>query len=175
MISIGVALYLCTRHHLILWGLGQILLSLSILQWFFLMQKFGHGNEIKSQFLNSLGGHIASFFCLVPFNQWRILNCDQTQNAHHAIAIEKKFFPPINTLIYSMKNYWNIKNLFSLFPDKKTRINFIMSMLVMNIFFMLVMPNVHHFWKKFGIGYFFFLLLAERWLIKQKVNEVKAP
>ena len=73
------------------------------------MQKFAYGKELKSKLINSLGGHIASFFCLVPFNQWRILNCDPTPDAHHAMTIEKKFFPPINTLIYSMKNYWNIK------------------------------------------------------------------
>jgi hypothetical protein len=175
IISMGAALYLCTRTQIAFWALGQILLSLSILQWFFLLQKFGHGREIKSEAINAIGGHVSSFFCMVPYNQWRSLNAEHHKNAPRAIPIGKKFFPPLNALIYSTKNYWNIKKLFGLFPDKKTRIHFIMSMLVMNFFFMLVMPNVTHFWKKFGIGYFLFLVMAERWLIKQEQSPVQGP
>lgn len=172
MASMGLALYLCTRPTIALWLFGQILLSLSILQFFFLLQKFGHENELHSKWINSLGGHITSFFCLLPFNQWRILNCHLNKNSPQAIAIEKKYFPPLNVLLYSIKNYWNIKKLFSLFPDKKTRLTFILSLLVMNCFFLVVMPNIPHFWKKFGLGYFLFLVLVERWLINQQTQKM---
>lgn len=161
----SAALYLCSQARVALWIPGQILLAIAIMQSFILLQKFGEGEEIKSGIINSIGGHVTSFFCLVPFNQWRVLN---KKDEVLAIPIEKKFIPPLNVMAYSMKNYWNIKKLFSRFPDKKTRINFVLSMLVMNVFFIGVMPNVPHFWRKFGIGYVLFLLLAERKLIKQR-------
>ena len=171
----ALAIYLCTHPHLVLWGVGQLVLAAAVLQWFFLLQKFGHGTEIKSTPVNLVGGHVASFFCLVPFNQWRFLNSEQLKNSPRALPIQKKLFPPLNVLAYSVKNYWNIKKLFGLFPDKKTRLYFIMSMLVMNCFFLLVMPNVDHFWKKFGLGYLIFLILIERWLIKQQEAEKLNP
>lgn len=164
----ALSIYLCTKDQMIIWILGQICLALSVLQSFFLLQKFGHGEEIESYKLNSLGGHITSFFCLVPYNQWRFLNSRKIKDAPRAIDIEKKFFPPLNVLAYSVKNYWNIKKLFGLFPEKSTRIKFLMSIFVMNFFFLVVMPNVPQFWKKFGIGYLLFLILVERWLVKQK-------
>lgn len=166
IVNMVIAIYLCTRGHIALWILGQVLLSLAILQAFFLLQKFGRGDEFKSKRMNSIGGHISSFFCLVPYNQWRNLNT--VPGPRQAIEIEKKYPPPFNVVAYSVKNYWNIKKLFGLFPEKKIRIQFIMSMLVMNCFFLIVMPNVPGFWKKFGIGYLLFLIMAERWLMKQK-------
>ncbi|MFA6238168.1 MAG: hypothetical protein WC635_12620 [Bacteriovorax sp.] len=165
IVSMSAALYLCSQARIFLWIPGQILLAVAIMQSFILLQKFGEGEEIKSCTFNSIGGHITSFFCLVPFNQWRVLN---RPGEMLAIPIEKKLIPPFNVMAYSMKNYWNIKKLFRIFPDKKTRVNFVLSMLVMNCFFMLVMPNVPHFWRKFGIGYFLFLLLAERKLLREK-------
>lgn len=170
VLSMGAAIYLCTRFHLGLWLAGQVVLSVAILQCFFLLQKFGHGSELKSEGLNLFGGHVTSFFCLVPFNQWRFLNSENIQNAPRAIPIQKRFPPPLNVLAYSVKNYWNIKKLFGLFPEKRIRVKFIMSMLVMNCFFLLVMPNVPGFWKKFGIGYFIFLVLVERWLLKKQAK-----
>lgn len=168
----AIAVKMCSSLYIFVWLAGQLILAAAVMQWFFLLQTFGRGEEVESNIINLIGGHVASFFCLVPFNQWRYLKSEKFNLGPRGVLIEKKWIPPFNVLIYSMKNYWNLKKLFSLFPQRHVRVQFIMSSLVMNCFFLLLIPNVHHFWRKFGIGYVIFLILIERWFTKKLKVEV---
>lgn len=133
------------------------------------LTEFAREAVFKSQGLNQLGGHLASFFCLVPFNQWKEMNAGETPKA---IPLNDAYFTPVNVIAYSTKNFWNIKRLFGLFPEKAMRKRFICSMLVMNLFFLVVTPAIPGFWKNFGLGYFIFLILVERLLRSGKLTLV---
>ncbi|MGZ3787800.1 MAG: hypothetical protein ACXVLQ_04715 [Bacteriovorax sp.] len=74
------------------------------------------------------------------------------------------FIVPINVVVFSLKNFWNIKRLFSLFPQKEIRRRFIMSILTMNLFFMVIVPRIPKFWNKFLLSYVLFLVIAELYL-----------
>lgn len=164
LLSMFTALKLCGQDFWVLWVVGQFTLGASITLWFKLLQSFAAGKEIKYHWLNLIGGHIASFFVVLPFNQFRY----QTPQA---IPLEKKFFPPLNVMLYSMKNFWNIKKLFNLFPDKKIRFQFILSIFVMNFLFFYVIPTTDQFWKKHIVGYLLFLVAAERIIERQQAAE----
>lgn len=144
----------------------KFIFSIVIFFWFILLDHFSKDHFFSNSTINFVLGHISSVICLVPYNQWK----NMQKNQASVFALEKRFIAPINVVIYSMKNYWNIKRLFNLFPDKSIRMQFILSMLVMNTFFMGIIPRIPKFWSKFSLSYFLFLILAEIYLSKARHN-----
>ncbi|MBC7543852.1 MAG: fatty acid desaturase [Candidatus Sericytochromatia bacterium] len=56
------------------WLAGQALMAVAIMQWFFLLHDSGHRHFFATPALNTLVGHVASVFCLVPFTPWRTIH-----------------------------------------------------------------------------------------------------
>lgn len=167
ILTMLAAVISCTHGNVIIWITGQLILSLSCLFWFITLTEFARDKFFSSKTLNQIGGHIASFFCLVPFNQWKEMNAGIEPKA---VPLKNSFIPPANVIAYSTKNFWNIKRLWGIFPEKKFRKRFISSMLVMNLFFLVVTPSINGFWKNFGPGYILFLIIVERLLINKKLD-----
>ena len=57
------ALWLASRHNLALWALGQLLLALSLVQWFALLHECGHETLFRSKWPHAIVGRVAGFFC----------------------------------------------------------------------------------------------------------------
>ncbi|MEZ6134217.1 MAG: fatty acid desaturase [Pirellulaceae bacterium] len=74
----GVAIYLSTSNQYAIWLVGQILLSLAMLQWFVLIHEAGHKTLFRRSMLNRLSGHTASLFAGIPFDCWVLVHA-----AHH--------------------------------------------------------------------------------------------
>ena len=55
-------------------GLGQICGVIFLSQIFILQHEFGHNSLFKDSKLNSIGGHISSFFTLIPFFNWKLIH-----------------------------------------------------------------------------------------------------
>src|SRR5690349_13427466 len=70
----GLALYLSSLPSVAAWLAGQALLSMALVQWFVLLHEAGHGTLFKTRALGSLAGHLASFFCLIPFRSWQAVH-----------------------------------------------------------------------------------------------------
>lgn len=140
----------------------KILFAAIIFSWFILFDHFSTQHFSTNKWLNSFLGHISSMFCLVPFNQWKKMHEKNDQ----LMPLGNRFMAPINVIVFSMRNFWNIKRLFLLFPDKKIRLQFIASILAMNFVLMGVIPRIPKFWSKFGYSYLLFLVMAELYLKK---------
>jgi hypothetical protein len=142
----------------------RLLFSFIIFGWFLFLNEFAQKKMFQSEWINGILGHLASMICLLPFYQWKTMQ----ENKANELGLKRKWLPPLNVLIYSMKNFWNIKRLWNLYPDKLLRKKFILSILAMNTMLLGIIPRVPGFWSKFGPAYFLFLVIAEIYL--QNIN-----
>lgn len=79
------------------WGL-QVLGGVSLFRWFVILHECGHKTLFRGVRLNTMIGHLASVFCLVPYIPWRnihmqhhrwvgVIDKDPTQK--HLLKLEK--------------------------------------------------------------------------------------
>jgi hypothetical protein len=137
--------------------------SVVILFWFFLLHYLALLAPQNFKFAHKVLAMISSMICILPFYQYRYIVSDN--EAHE--SIKSRFFPPIDVVAYSMKNFWNLKRVFHFITDKKRRFHIIGNIVVMNIFFLILTPNVPHFWRHYILGYLLFLVMADQ-LLKRK-------
>lgn len=135
-----LAIFLSLRSEWYYWLVGQLMLSLVMVQWFFLLHDFGHGSFFKSKWLNETFGMVASLFALLPFYPWKYIH-----HAHHkwtgwremdpTIPERKfeeltagqirlvnfcwKFWIPIFAFTYSLQTFYKMSRLTRLFSGKK--------------------------------------------------------
>lgn len=186
-----VAITLSYSGHLLLLILGQILLGLMILQWFILLHDFGHNHFFKSETANTFWGFIASLFCLVPYSSWKAIHSkhhtwtgwqDKDPTMQTTLLVKKKehMWPltrfvwalgiPAITLMFSLKNFWNIQKLFKIFPDKKLRSEFIFSILLLILFALVVIPQIPNYWQTWLPAYLLFLIISDPLLLSQHTH-----
>ena len=67
----AVALYLSASGNLAGWLIGQLLLALTLVQWFVLLHECGHETLFRSRRVHGWIGHFVSFFALIPFHSWK--------------------------------------------------------------------------------------------------------
>lgn len=132
------------------WVLGEVLLAISMFQWFVLHHDLAHGGFFRTKALNVVVGHLSSLFCLIPFNSWR-----QVHHHHHRWSgwkdkdpsdphsqVKKlprwlirlvdfcwKFWVPTIALSFVVINFWNLRRVNQLFPDRKSRARNLFSVL----------------------------------------------
>jgi len=186
--------FLSQNQSLLEWLIGQIILSLGVLQWFSILHLSSHSQFTKNQPLDDLFGLFASIFCLVPYFQWKFRH-----DEHHQSYLEKKTDPttsiflkkekqlapllslrkfgiPIYALFYSMYNFWNFLNTFKKYKNIKIRYLFFISLLFMQSFFYLA-TKMNHFLVNWLPGYILFLFWVDQILYKQhqnpNVNQIK--
>lgn len=119
------------------WALGQILLALGLLQWFVLLHECGHGVLFRSRFSNRIVGHMAGFFCTIPFASWQPIHAmhhkwtgwqdlDPTTASLVPRPLGKaerllmnscwRFWIPAFSVVYRVSNFWNLPRLKRLLP-----------------------------------------------------------
>jgi omega-6 fatty acid desaturase (delta-12 desaturase) len=184
----GLGIRLSLQEEKGLWLLGQIILGVSILQWFFLVHDLGHNNYFRSKKWNTFWGHVASIFCILPFFPWRyihrghhywtgwkdkdptmavIVPRDLTPGRKTIINFCWKLWIPIFSVSFSLSNFWNVKKLKALYPDKFKE----------NLFSIILLPVVYglligflggaEFLQVWGLAYFLFLFLSDPLLLSQ--------
>lgn len=173
----ALSFYLAQSPYTALWLIGQIGLTVSFLKWFFLMQQFAAGNYFRSNTLNWFWGFVASIFCLVPFAQWKTMHPQKTALASDLKPFQKKMrnlawklWIPAYSLGYSIKNFWNIFRLFRLFKDRDTRLKFLLSLVMMQIFFFVLRPLIPYFWTNWIPGYVLFLMIVDVYVYNELDN-----
>ena len=148
------------------WICGQVLFAGGALMWLNLMCHFARGEIFQSPTMNSMGGHLSSCFSLIPYHQFQYVN--NVKNPQ-SIPFQNKLFPPINVVEWSTKNFWDIRRLFEVYPEKKTRTQFIKSLLVISAFFLLI-PFIPGFWKIFGLSYVLYFIMVEIFLSRGRLD-----
>jgi fatty acid desaturase len=140
MTASGLALSLSPRWWA--WAVGQLLLAVSFIQWFALLHECGHETLFRTKPLHTPLGHLAGFFALIPFRNWKSVHrrhhkwtgwqdIDPTTEAlvpRELSPLERaivnaawRCWIPIFSVIYRVNNFWNWRRLASLFPKRDER------------------------------------------------------
>ena len=124
------------------WVIGELLLAIGFFQWFVIHHDLAHGAFFRTRLLNNIFGHLSSIFCLIPFFSWK-----QVHHHHHIwtgwkdkdpsdplsqikqpkpITIRLmnfcwKYWIPVFAMTFVTINFWNLKRVNALFPDRKSR------------------------------------------------------
>lgn len=114
--------------HAVTWLLGHVILAFALLQWFVLLHECGHGVLFKSRSLNTYVGHLAGFFCMIPFRSWTAIHAMhhkwtgwQDLDPTTATLVPRelgrgermlmnfcwKFWVPAFSVLYRVSNFWN--------------------------------------------------------------------
>lgn len=126
--QLGSVIALATPVHALTWLVGSVILAFALLQWFVLLHECGHGVLFKSRTLNAYVGHLAGFFCAIPFRSWTAIHAmhhkwtgwqdlDPTTASlvpRELGAAERfvmnfcwKFWVPAFSVLYRLSNFWN--------------------------------------------------------------------
>jgi fatty acid desaturase len=137
----GIAL--STRDNVLIWLIGQILLALGMVQWFALLHECGHETLFRTRRLHTAFGHVAAFFSIIPFHNWK-----RVHGRHHKwtgwqdidpttaslvprelgraerllVNVCWRYWIPLFSVIYRINNFWNwprLKTLFSKSDDRR--------------------------------------------------------
>lgn len=141
-LATALAIGLSLHASLLVWAIGQVLLSFAFLQWFVLMHEAGHNTLFRSHRANRLAGHLAGFFALIPFPCWKLVH-----GRHHrwtgwqdldmttatlvprplsrleriAVRICWRWWIPLFSVLYRLTNFWNPPRLWRHFPRREHR------------------------------------------------------
>ncbi len=134
--------WLAWRGGVASWTAGQIALTVAFLQWFALLHECGHGTLFRARRLNTLAGHVAAAFAMIPFASWT-----HVHRRHHRWTgwqdidptavqltprprgrVERaivnacwKCWIPLFAIAYRVANYWALPRLWRMFPHRTDR------------------------------------------------------
>ena len=176
--------------HALIWVLGHIVLAFALLQWFVLLHECGHGVLFRRRSLNTLVGHIAGFFCVIPFRAWTAIHSmhhkwtgwqdlDPTTAPLVPRELGKaerllmnfcwKFWVPAFAVLYRVTNFWNPGRLAGVVKKREGRI-----LLVLNAAVLVVLYGVILWWVgplelvlAIGLGALLSLVMIEPIMISQ--------
>jgi len=138
----AVALWLSSRPETLLWLAGQLLLALALVQWFSLLHECGHETLFRTRPLHLPLGHLAAFFSLIPFYNWKRVHgrhhkwtgwqdVDPTTAAlvprplgraeRTLVNVCWKYWIPLFSVLYRLNNFWNWPRLRQLFAKARER------------------------------------------------------
>jgi fatty acid desaturase len=138
----GTGIWLSLQSSTWLWGIGQLGLSLCLVQWFVVLHECGHRTLFSAQRLNVVVGTVAGFMAIFPFYTWRSIHHQhhrwtgwQDKDPTTAVLVPDDLNPavrlilrvcwwsniPLFALIYRVNNYWNLPRLWSMFPRPNHR------------------------------------------------------
>jgi len=124
------------------WLAGQLVLAIALLQWFVVLHEAGHRTLFASRTCNVAAGHLAGFFALIPFENWR-----RVHGLHHlwtgwqdldpttAALVPRRLAPaerfvidwawrlwlPLFSTLYRLNNYWHLPRIYRFFGAVKAR------------------------------------------------------
>jgi omega-6 fatty acid desaturase (delta-12 desaturase) len=134
-----------------LWLTGQVLLGVSLVEWFVLLHECGHGTLFRARWANTLVGHAAGLLAMIPFPIWKRIHgrhhkwtgwqdVDPTTAAlaprvhpRWECAIVNvcwKYWVPLFSVLYRLTNFWNLPRVVRLFPDRAVQRQLIVSAMV---------------------------------------------
>jgi len=146
------ALWLSVRGNTWMWLIGQVLLALALVQWFAVLHECGHETLFRTKRPHIAIGHIAGFFSVIPFHNWKRVHArhhkwtgwqdvDPTTAAlvpRELAAVERvlvnlcwKLWIPLFSILYRLNNFWNWPRLKALFPKSEDRIRLAISSLTL--------------------------------------------
>jgi fatty acid desaturase len=186
------AIYLSLSDNLLIWLIGQNLLAINMLQWFFIEHDLGHHGFMPFKKGSAFFGHVASLFCLLPYYPWQ-----QVHHAHHKwtgwrekdptipeITFDQlsktqiklinfcwKYWVPIFAISFALQTFWNLKRLKRLFPDSKSQMKHALSVFfILFVFIGLIGSFGTVFFKCWLLAIFLFFFISDPILLSQHTH-----
>ena len=187
------AIFLSLSNNTFVWIAGQILFAISTLHWFVLVHDCSHWYFFTSLRANRIAGHLASIFCILPFMPWQHIHSrhhvwtgwqdlDPTQQSMVRETLPRsqkrvvdfcwRFWIPLFGLAYSFENFWNLRRLYKMFPQKKRKIENTFSVVLFFVVYGVLIWAVGGvlFLKTWGLGYLLFLVISDPLLLSQHAH-----
>lgn len=138
----AASIVLSTRHEWWLWLAGQVLLALSLVQWFAILHECGHETLFRTRRFHAIAGQLAGFFSVIPFFNWKRVHgrhhkwtgwqdvdpTTETLVPRELKAAERvlvnvcwRYWIPLFSVLYRVNNFWNWQRLRSLFESSNDR------------------------------------------------------
>ena len=132
MLMTITSISLSLSSNLWLWLLGQLLLSITFIQWFAILHEAGHKTMFRTRWLNQWICYIAGFFALIPGDCWRLVHAKhhywtgwqdldvttETLVPRQLRGFERlvinvcwRLWIPLFASLYRWNNYWNLPRL----------------------------------------------------------------
>jgi fatty acid desaturase len=186
-------IWLSLFDSIFVWGTGQGILAVALLQWFILLHEAGHRTLFRSKALNTAAGHVAGLLSGFPYTSWTLIHfrhhkwtgwqdLDATTASLVPRPLKKwerlvinfcwKSWIPLFSLIYRINNYWNyprIARYIHLHEQRKRVAREILVLLVAYISLLLVM-GFPAFLQVFGLAFFITLVMQEVILLSQHTH-----
>ncbi len=145
----ALALWLSSLQGVAPWLLGQLLLSVALVQWFVLLHEAGHRTLFRTRSLHGLVGRLASVFCAIPFTVWTAVHgqhhkwvgwqdLDPTTTSLVPRPLSRaerllinscwRWWIPLFSVLYRVSNFWHIPRLWRMFPERRHRAAFAVDM-----------------------------------------------
>lgn len=188
----GLGIALSIQDQTVLWLLGQLVLGISFLQWFFLIHDIGHGVFLPNKTLSIIFGHLASVFCLVPYCPWKYVHqahhkwtgwremdptvpnepFEEMSKAQRSIVdFCWKYWIPLIAMSYVASTFYNVKKLDrDFFQPAKKRNNRLSIGLVVMVYLILIIVFGALFFKVWLLAAFIFLSISDPYLLSQHTH-----
>ena len=124
-----------------MWLAGQVLLAITLIQWFAILHEAGHKTMFKTRWLNRWVCHVSGAFALIPGDCWRLVHAKhhywtgwqdldvttETLVPRELRTLERitintwRLWIPLFASLYRWNNYWNLPRLRQMFqrPNQK--------------------------------------------------------
>jgi len=189
----GLALALSATDPWPLWLLGQVVLALTLLQWFVLLHEAGHNTLFRTPLLNRCAGRLAAYFAVIPYGCWKLVH-----GLHHrwtgwqdldlttatlvprplswlervVINVCWKTWLPLFSTLYRLQNYWNLPRLWRRFPHRRQRRQLVGGIVFLAAAYALTayLLGPVLFLRLAGLGMFLTLVLQDPLLLSQHTH-----
>ncbi len=171
----AAAIWLSLRSSSALWFVGQIVFATAFVKWFSLLHEAGHHTLFATRSLDTLAGHLASVFTVLPYASWKAIHRmhhkwtgyqdkDPTTSSlvprplgaleRGAINLAWRAWLPLFSVLYRAQSFWHLPRLYRLFPDNRARRAFVFNTIILLAFYgacaVLVGPSL--LLRLFGLG-----------------------
>jgi fatty acid desaturase len=124
------------------WTIGQLLLGVLLVHWFTLLHECGHRTLFRTRRLNLAAGLLAGYVTMIPYRSWvrvharhhkwtgwqdldptaeGLVRNDLSRLQRAIVNICWRFYIPLFSILYRLENYWNVRRLAQMFPQREDR------------------------------------------------------
>jgi len=185
--------FLATRSDWLLWLVGELLLAAAFVQWFVLLHECGHRMLFRTRRLNTLAGHVAGFFALIPFEAWK-----RVHERHHKWAGWQDLDPttaalvprrlsfverllinvcwrcwiPLFAVLYRWTNFWHVLRLRRMFQigEVRRRVMINLALLALVYLLIVIIAGPWIFLRTTGLALFLAFIVGEVLLLSQHTH-----
>lgn len=124
------------------WIAGQMILAVAFVVWFTMLHEAGHRTLFRSRRANAVAGTLAGFLALIPYRSWvrvhgrhhkwtgwqdldptaaSLVRTDLSLTKRTIVNVCWRFWIPSFSILYRLENYWKLRRLAVMFPDRADR------------------------------------------------------